>query len=1136
MKKIISVILSLLIILSACAVPVSAESIFPTADEKAEFEQNAYDTIDVFVYIMKAVHEIVGSILSFFGKNCPFCGVLHGSEEENGNCCIAINDSAFLFDEDTAKYYIFEKVEKITGSVTDYKNVESITFTVSDIFGNVVDSGSIIVAENWSAENIGFLIGENILIVSAKYKDGIVVRDEIRVDCHIDVYMNELDIDTQKDSDGDLLADYLEINYCKTDINRDDSDNDGLSDYYEAVVLRSNPLETDSDCDGICDADEDYDNDGLSNIYETENGLDPSFNDSDFDNLHDGEEINLYGTDPLNKDTDSDSVSDADEVAIGSNPLVAESSFTAKASTGAVSENNPVALEVQTELLPEQVGTLKITPVTSADNSYFTPSIPGYLGAGFDITVDGNVSKATLKFRYDASLGEPDAFFQPRIYYFNEEEKTFEELPDQTVEDGIVTAETPHFSKYILLNKTEFDKVWNEDIVSPSNNIGSHYLGIDAAYVFGIDDPLLGSIISLIKVILFQHIFDVLDEDDRVALIRSGEYATRVCDLTTDKEQILEHSFMSNGSPAMYTGLEEALDMFENTADNQHRHKMIFLISDGKDEPSVDYNSVYAPLIERAIENNIVVHTLGLPGNTDVSLLEKIAENTGGMSSYLGALDDEQYLFVLIGSILLAKANIIDSNNDGLSDYYTQLLYEGKMPLSNGSLEFTGIDLNYGPDGSLCDDFDGDGLKNGQELIIKETSNGVCAVMNSDPLMDYSDSDVYPDYYEYTIGSDPMIPSYSAPHIDYVLDDTNFTYKYVFDNEDSSFDSFARNMWSTITFNWSHEDEALRLIAGFANEYADVESIEDLSNIVMKDLAEQYGSQAISGLKSFMDNGVGTVTQIADTVIGVKQWISAGRRTNIKSDWFTTLNARLGQFKYFGTTKFYTKVGAIGKYATSGISIINEALDLFDICSAYSKLSATSDAFMKMEEMLIFIRDNDNQKEKYVGKAAAEALAIISDEYNSFMTGGLWEEITDATIENGAQLVVSVLSGINPFIAAVNLMTFALDTFLPLTEIGEGVYSLYVVDEIANACKALFDYTSISEMCYDVENTEIKYLEWLIFARMQGGNFAEQITSKQHYWGLFNDDEIRQQYRNAIASENSRLNECFTQIRNSIKK
>ena len=78
------------------------------------------------------------------------------------------------------------------------------------------------------------------------------------------------------------------------------------------------------------------------------------------------------------------------------------------------------------------------------------------------IILDGSFDEATLVFSYDESLGKVSDQFQPRIYYFDEENKMFEELANQTVEDGKVTAVTTHFSTYVLLNKVEFDKVFKE--------------------------------------------------------------------------------------------------------------------------------------------------------------------------------------------------------------------------------------------------------------------------------------------------------------------------------------------------------------------------------------------------------------------------------------------------------------------------------------------------------------------------------------------------------------------------------------------------------------------------------------------------------------------------------------------------
>lgn len=50
-------------------------------------------------------------------------------------------------------------------------------------------------------------------------------------------------------------------------------------------------------------------------------GTDPTQNDTDFDGLSDGDELNNIGTDPLNPDTDGDLVDDGDEVMNGADPL-----------------------------------------------------------------------------------------------------------------------------------------------------------------------------------------------------------------------------------------------------------------------------------------------------------------------------------------------------------------------------------------------------------------------------------------------------------------------------------------------------------------------------------------------------------------------------------------------------------------------------------------------------------------------------------------------------------------------------------------------------------------------------------------------------------------------------------------------
>jgi YVTN family beta-propeller protein len=65
----------------------------------------------------------------------------------------------------------------------------------------------------------------------------------------------------------------------------------------------------------------DSDNDGLSDGDEADLETDPKNQDTDGDDLADGEEVSTVGTNPLNADTDRDGVSDGEEVAQGTDPL-----------------------------------------------------------------------------------------------------------------------------------------------------------------------------------------------------------------------------------------------------------------------------------------------------------------------------------------------------------------------------------------------------------------------------------------------------------------------------------------------------------------------------------------------------------------------------------------------------------------------------------------------------------------------------------------------------------------------------------------------------------------------------------------------------------------------------------------------
>lgn len=132
----------------------------------------------------------------------------------------------------------------------------------------------------------------------------------------MDVYQEDT-----TDTDQDGLYDIVEKS-IGTDINNKDSDGDGLDDYQEVQILGLNPLSKDSDGNGITDYDEDNDGDGLSNGEEILVGCNPMMGDSDGDRLNDYEEVKIYRTNPNEEDTDGDLVSDYVEIELGLSPLL----------------------------------------------------------------------------------------------------------------------------------------------------------------------------------------------------------------------------------------------------------------------------------------------------------------------------------------------------------------------------------------------------------------------------------------------------------------------------------------------------------------------------------------------------------------------------------------------------------------------------------------------------------------------------------------------------------------------------------------------------------------------------------------------------------------------------------------------
>ncbi len=729
-------------------------------------------------------------------------------------------------------------------------------------------------------------------------------------------------IDVSTDSDNDGIPDTYEL-YRGTGVNITDSDSDGLDDYYELMVLRYDPLNSDTDGDGVPDADADADTDGLNNLYEYKLLTDPINDDSDGDGLLDYDEVNVYGSDPLIADTDGDGVIDGEEKRLQSDPLSKETVFTESAFYGVNSYGAITPIEVSVDVAPEQVGTLDINLVSPAVDTVFSPSIPGYIDNGYDITLNGEFDTAEVKFKYDTANIICEEF-QPRVYYFNEETQMFEELPNQIVENGIVSVNINHFSKYILLNKYEYDNAWN------------------------------------------------------------------------------------------------------------------------------------------------------------------------GVSN--------------VGSLAF-----VDFNDDKLNDKYAEMIYNGEILLSNGSNELKGFDLNS------SSDYDGDGLLNGEEIEIVEDVNRIYVKMKSNPLLCYSDGDLLSDYDEIAIGTDPLVTSYYSNDMEIVLDDSVFAHEAVFEDESSFIDETARNLWSTITFNWSHVDETKDILCEFFQSYSNLSSIQSS--------AEKIEKETVTNALKVMASDLSEWSEIYDGLMGLLDKLN--EKDTVTIEWYKEFNEYSQKYKLNFEAKTNISVddglGIVLPFATNTVS------DLIDLIESYSLLIATQAAFEENIEILNKMISDDISEAGFVRIAAIQLVDILESEQSAFLNGYVTDFYVDA-VEN----IASVLLNKNPFILALDTALKIYRCLDPrVDKISEASYSMYVIDGLVHATKDLFEYNVQNANYWSIEPSKFKYMELLIWARINGGKYARIIRTNQTYV-FADDDKMKELWVKWIDSDEEFLLNVLASIRVAI--
>lgn len=1000
-------------------------------------------------------------------------GVVSGN---NNNSLIQIDRSCFAHNEEKNTYSVYEEAKEIFGTLAKSSKAESITFEVKDAKGTLVDYGNIDVNSKWSTDEIGFVIGENTLTVTVTYEDGEKASDSITSDCYYNIFSDNLAIDTSKDSDEEGLTDYLE-NYIGSNPNKADTDGDGLSDHQEVVLVGTDPLISDTDGDGENDFNSDYDEDGLSNGYEIELGTNPTSNDSDGDNLYDNDEISQYKTDPQKEDSDNDGANDGWEIANGFNPLEYNDTFEVKAESGEVSEVSPVSVSVTTNINGEQASSLNVKPVGYSDNPLLSAAIPGYLGTAYDFSVNGEFSEATITFEYDTSLGTISETFQPRIYYFNEEDGTFEELENQTVTDGKVSATVSHFSKYILLNKVAFDKVWETEISPPLSGGETETNSLDVVFVIDYSYSMSwNDSTGLRKEVTKEFIEKLREEYDKAAVVSFIAAPTVLCDLTNDKETlhtaidsiIDNNGYGTNAGTNGSAAINSALATLENsTASN----KYIIFLTDGEDT----YTSYsYDELTQKAKDNNIIIYSIGL-GDADESLLTNISSKTGGKYYKATAGLDLNDIYEKIEAETIDLT--ADLNNDLIPDYYNDLIFSGEMVLSNGSDEFAKIDFNYDDDGNLCDDIDGDGLKNGEELCIVEDGNAVYLVMKSNPLMVHSDSDLIDDYDEVQNGTNPMMYQTSKSSTDYLKKDSNYMYESVVDDYENNWLFYADVEALAAIYGVWNKDELYRdlLIDYFAN-YGEATYIKNLETEATKKYLVESLSSVVSNIKKYWASPRGEISKICKLISQINGTADYETiRTIMFSSYSETvveifeMDSQLGTFSFtsYSVSKETTVLINLTNISkgidkvSKGLSYAAYGLDVADTIAKFAKVSANMEAFDQNADILrIMANESTNDHARNAANAVLNSLA------GSMGTEILKAVGADAILDIAANELIGFLAKKNVYVLAFVVIRDGLNLLTGIKTDIQQTYRMDLYSKLTDAITTLVNRVIIDDGSY----------------------------------------------------------------------
>lgn len=574
---------------------------------------------------------------------------------------------------------------------------------------------------------------------------------------------------------------------------------------------------------------------------------------------------------------------------MGQDPLQAENTFHVNQSSDD-SGDETVSASVDIELSGEQVESLSIDAVEN--ETLFPKEMQGLIGTPYDFNVDGGFTSATISFEFDSTALPEDA--EPTIYHFNEETQELEPL-ETTIVNNTASAMVEHFSTYLLIDRTVFEKSFKWEDTWATDGNENQYQNVEVVFIIDDSGSMQSNDPTNERLTVARNLIDELPEDSKIGIVKFESVTSiltseKVSDRETAKSYLTTNNFHSNGTTYMYTAIDDSFSLFDTPNDKTLR--LMIVLSDGDTFDTQKHSST----ISNAKSNSIAVYTVGLGNSTSyfTNYLKPLAEETGG-GFYLAANASElAAIYKDIGKQIDIST---ESDGDGIPDYY-----EDHM------LAFNGTPIRLDKNNP---DTDGDHLMDGEEVSVELIYNEdkskvyVKGQMRSDPSLKDSDFDGKQDDVDAVPMDNRFLGTLKTDYADSTVSGT-MDYRWFFDDNTAYHPDLSKVSLLFSSAIYHPNTLALRDIIN-----TDTTNGETLDNVmdyfgfnapVCKNLSDLYTDNHLSevglGYRTVEYNGT-EKTILAVTVRGtdssIEEWSSnfdIGNLSEFDSveDWKTALN------------------------------------------------------------------------------------------------------------------------------------------------------------------------------------------------------------------------------------------------------